>query len=117
MKKNEMEHLLSLGHQAQEKMITYLLYADAIDDYVKNHSLVKPETDNVVMRMLLESHRKVIMEIITILEETERCIGEYESDIDRKIEQLGFVHPYLEKFKKDYELNLNVLSQIIGNVE
>ena len=85
MKEKEFKHLVELGHHAQEKMNTYLLYADTMDNYVKQHSAIDPKTDNVVMRMLLDSHRKVILEIITILEETERCINEYETDVDSRI--------------------------------
>ncbi len=117
MKEKEFKHLVELGHHAQEKMNTYLLYADTMDNYVKQHSAIDPKTDNVVMRMLLDSHRKVILEIITILEETERCINEYETDVDSRINKLSFVHPFLEKFKKDYELNMKVLSQILDKVE
>lgn len=117
MKEKDFKHLVELGHHAQEKINTYLLYADTMDNYVKQHSSIDPKTDNVVMRMLLDCHRKVILEIITILEETERYIKENESDVDAKINQLEFVHPYLEKFKKDYELNMKVLSKILEKVE
>ncbi len=117
MEEKDYKHLVELGRNAQEKINKYIHYADAMDKYVKQHSVVDPETDFVVMQMLLESHRKVILEIITIFEETERCINEYEFDIDIRINQLGLVHPFLERCKKDYELNMKVLSQILDKVE
>ena len=67
----------------------------------------------MVMRMLSECQRKVVVEIITILEETERHINSTDEDIDKKIEQLGLVCPFLELFKKDYELIMSTNEKIM----
>ena len=113
MKEAELKYLEQLGWQAQEKMDTYLLYTDTIHRYLQQHDKIDPETDNVVMRMLSECQRKVVVEIITILEETERHINSTDEDIDKKIEQLGLVCPFLELFKKDYELIMSTNEKIM----
>lgn len=117
MDKKVLEKLLELGRQTQEKMNLCLLYEDTMQSYLQQHNKIDPEIDNVVMLMMLDAHRHATIGVITLLEATENQINEYVTDIDEKIDQLGFIHPYLEKFKKDYELNMKVLSQIIDKSE
>ena len=66
-----LEQLGELGKQTQSKMNLCMLYVDTIQAYLQQHDRIDPETDNVVMRMMLDAHRHAILGVLTLLEETE----------------------------------------------